>query len=375
MAGFGRLALGLVPRNVAGIGGGGPASAITSLEIVGPTLLDATGDYGDAGSRVGVNGNGWVAKVTVPYLVGQTFDPTKITINLSDPGYDATGTTTVTRQVRGGVILRRQYNAQASLQQSNNGVTLTVYFTLTADGAGFSTVHQGTTLVSANAASGFYGASASGSISSLTNSSTVAYAKPLFAWLQRHHTLVGAGGLYVEGVAYHAYGMNGRQVARVEYIGKDSQVTPNVTATQPTSTPILSTLLTKGQKPECYAATIPVTALTQADLCFVNAKVYPWIGDSSAVLDVTADGVGVTGNFFTANPQTPLRFVNDKAGTWGNTHASVKAAPAAARCRRRKSPRAPRLSPPSSRRWRPCRPSTTPRPAAWPTMTPAASSG
>lgn len=300
-------------------------AAITSLEIMGATpLLDATGDYGDADTRVGVNGNGWIAKVTVPYLVGQTFDPTKITINLSDPGYTASGTTTVTRTVRGGKIVRRQYNSHASLMQADNGVTLTVYFNLAADGAELATVFQGTTLVSANAASGYYGSSATGAITSLTNSSTVAYAKPLALWLQQHHLPVGSGGLYVELAAFSPYARNGRQVARVEFIGKDSQTTPNLAATQTASTPILSTLITKGFPPECYAATVPVTNLTQGDLCFVNAKVYPWIGDSSAVLDLIADGVGVTGNFATANPRTPLRFVNDKTGAWGGCHVAVK---------------------------------------------------
>jgi hypothetical protein len=307
-------------------GGAPPAAAISSLTIMGPTLIDATGDFGDATSRVGVNVNGWVAKATMPYLVGQTFDPSKISINLSDPGYSGAGTaTTVSRTVRGGIILRRQYSAQASQQLSNDGVTFTVYFTLTADNAGFATVHQGTTLVSASAAAGYYGASAAGAISGLTNASTVTYPKPLFAWLQRQHTLVGSGGFYVEGVAYHAYGRNGRMVAGVQYVAKDSQATPNVSATQSVSSVALSTLVAKGQPPECYAATIPVSALTQGDLCFVNAKVYPWIGDSSAVLDLSVDGASNTGNWLTANPQTVLRFVNDKSGGYGAAHASVKA--------------------------------------------------
>lgn len=320
-----RLALSVDVAVKGRAGSSAPVSAITGLTIVGASpLLDKTNDYGDATARTGINCDGWVAKVTVPYLVGQTFDPTKISIVLSDPGYTAGGTTTVSRTVRGGVILRRQYNAQASPQSSNDGVTFTVYFMLTADSAGFATVFQGTTIVSATAAAGYYAASSAGSISSLTNSSTVAYPKPLFAWLQRQHTLTDSGGCYVEGVAYSWCGMNGQMVPRVEYIGKDSQGTPNVAATQTVSTPTISTLVTKGQPPECYAATIPVTALTQADLCFVNAKVYPWIGDSSAVLDLVASGVNVTGNWATANDLTPLRFKNNKTGGYGPAHASVK---------------------------------------------------
>lgn len=298
-------------------GGGGPVSAITALTVIGPTLVDATGDYGDATARTGVPVNGWVGKVTVPYLVGQTFDPTKISLTVTDPGYDGTTTTTVTRTVTGTRIIRRQYSANASLQQANDGVTLTVYFGLSG------MVFQGSTVTAAAAAASFYGASAAGSVSSITNSSTAPYEKPTFGWLNLQHERQ-TGSFSVEAVAYHPSMRSGRQVARIEFIAKDSQGTPNVAATQTAGSTSPSTLQTQGQIVDAYKATIPLTALTQGDLCFVNAKVYPWIGDSTAVLDLINDGVSVTGNVSSPNPQTPLRFVCDKTGAYGGAFAAVK---------------------------------------------------
>jgi hypothetical protein len=308
-----------------GASSGASLAAITNLSVVGATLLDATNDFGDGTSRPGVNGNGWVGKVTVPFLVASTFDPTKISLTLSDPGFDAAGVTTVARTVRGGKILRRQYTpggGQNSPMSSNDGTTLTVYFSLIGDGGQFATVYSGTTITAASAAVGYYGPATSGAISSLTNNSTRPYYKPGCVWLNRQHEVSGAGGQYVELVAMHKHGRGGQQVARVEFIATDAHA--NTAATQTASTPVISTLVTKGQPPEVYTATIPVTALTQADLCIVNAKIYPWIGDSSAILNLAVDGLNTTGTYATANPQTTLRFLNDKVGTWALGHASVK---------------------------------------------------
>lgn len=295
----------------------GPVSDITSIEVVASSPgLDATGDYSDATVRIGVTGGGWVAKAIMPYLALATFDPSKITFTVSDPGYDGTGSTTVTRTITGTAILRRQYNAATSRQAANDGIDFTVYFALSDD------IFDGSTITAVSAASGYYGAAAAGSVASVTNSSDAAYPKPLFAWLNVQHARA-TGSYAVEAVAGHRYMRNGRQVARIEFIAKDT--TGNTAATQTASSTSLSSFQTQGQIVEAYKATIPVTALNQAELCFVNAKVYPWIGDSSAVLDLLVDGVNTTGAVTTANCQTPLRFLNDKDGTYGGAHVAVKA--------------------------------------------------
>lgn len=290
---------------------GGPVSAINTLTIMDATPLDATGDYGDATARIGVNGNGWVGRVTLPYLVAQTFDPSKIVHEVSDPGYDASGTTTRTRNIRGTVILRRQYNAASSPQQSDNGVTLTVYYALEA------LVHAGSTLVSATAEAGFYGSSAAGSVSSLSNNSTRTYYKPHGAVLNMQHDRV-TGDFIIEVAADSRYGQNGRMLARVEVTASDAS--GHTTATQIATTPVLSSIQTQGDIAEVYRVTVPVGALNQGELCQANVRLVPWIGDSSAILDFALDGFA----WPTANPQTPLRFLNDKAGTYGGAIAFVQ---------------------------------------------------
>ena len=290
-------------------------SDITSMEIMGATpLLDATNDYGDATARTGINGDGWIAKATMPYLVGQTFDPTKITFTVQDAGYDATTSTTVTRTITGTKILRRQYSAQASNQIANDGITFTVYFAIDDD------IYDRALSVTATAASGFYGGSVAGAVASVTNSSTAAYEKPLFGWFNIQHERADSSTFNVEAVAFHRRAQSGRQVARIEFIAKDAQGTPNVAATQTASSTSLSSFQTAGNICEVYKAAIPMTNLTQADVCQVNVKVYPWLGDSTAVLDLDTDGIA----WPTARPITKLRFLNDKNGTYGGAHAMVQ---------------------------------------------------
>lgn len=316
-----RGAMALAARR--GGGAAGAVSAITSLTILSSVpLLDQTGDYGDATVRIGVDGNSWVAKATMPFLVGQTFDPTKITFSLSDPGFDGVGSTTVARTVTGRLILRRQWtpvtnpNPIVNFQQSNDGVTLTVYFSLSDD------VYQGTTVTAAAAAAGFYGPSASGAINGTVNLSTLAYEKPLFAWVNTQQERSAAGSFNVEAVAFHRRPQQGRQVGRIEFICADSSA--HTAPVQTANATSLSALQTKGQIAEVYKAVISQAALTQGDLCFVNARVYPWLGDASAVLDLLVDGLAPAGLISTVCPQTPLRVLNDKTGGYGGANAAVK---------------------------------------------------
>lgn len=287
-------------------------SEIQSVAIMDATRLDATGAYGDGASRPGINGEGWVGKIVMPLQIGQTFDPSKIVHEVTDPGYDATGTTTVTRQIRGAIILRRQYNAAASKQQSDNGVVVTIYYALE------DFIYGGSTLTKVTADAGYYGSLQAGTVGTIANDSERPYPKPLACWVNTQHERSGTSGMYVELSAVHAHGRNGRMVARVEYTATDAS--SHTSATVVSAAPALSMLQTQGNIAEVYPATVPLTALTQGDLCQVNAKIYPWIGDASAVLDLAVDGFA----WPTSNPLTPLRFLNDKAGTYGGAIAYVR---------------------------------------------------
>jgi hypothetical protein len=307
------------------IGAAVPASTITSLTIMGPSpLLDATNDYSDATARIGVNGNGWVAKAVMPYLALQNFDPTKISIVVSDAGFSAANVTASrTRTIRGGRVLRRQYAAQTSKQQSNNGIDFTVYFSLIGDNAEFATVYDSSTstLVSATAATNFYGGAAAGTIAGLVNSSTRAAPAPLTAWVTRQHDFI-TGNFDVEAAVYHKHGAFGQMVAGVRFWAEDSQGTPNSTPNVDTNAPVLSTVMTQGFKPEVYKATLSPTNLTQADLCFVYMIVYPWVGPAWSLKVNRADPGATIIN--TLAPMVPLRVLNDKSVAWTGAHAAVK---------------------------------------------------
>jgi hypothetical protein len=284
---------------------------ISSFLVMDATALDPSA-VADAGLGVGIDGNGWIAKITTPWQAGQTFDPTKITFTVQDPGYDASGNpTTRTRTIKGRTLVRRQRPNAASKLSSQVGANLEAYFSLT------DVIYAGSTILSIACASGYYG-TAPAENSTFTNNSTKAYDKPLFAWLNIQHERATGSTFNVEAVAYHRHAMLGRQVACIQYIAKDT--TLNVAATQTSSTPQLSSFQTQGNIVECYKASIPLTGLNQAELCQVNAKVYPWIGNSSAVLDLDTDGLA----WPTPLPQTKLRFLNDKNGTYGGAIACVK---------------------------------------------------
>lgn len=281
---------------------GAPAAAISTFEVLGATVIP---DGADAAIP-----NGWVAKVTLPYDAGATFDPSKILLTVQDPGFDASGAVTRTRYIQGGKIIRLQYPNGANLHYTNAAGTATVYFSLEDH------VYQGSTVVGVQAATSFYGTAAAGSVSSITNSSTRAYPIPLVAWTNLQQGRA-TGSYAVELYVAHRHAMNGQAVARVEFVGSDGTNSTTQTATAPA----LSGIVTGSLKPEVYKASIPLASLNQAsistDICTVNAIVYPWLGTS---YNIASSGTA----WPTANPDTPLRFTNDKNGTYGGAHAAVQ---------------------------------------------------
>jgi hypothetical protein len=287
-----------------------PSAAITSFAVMGATPIDPDG------GGVGVDGNGWVARVRVPFASGVTFDPAKIVLTVSDPGYDGAGAVVArSRTIRGRAILRRQYPNNATLLAVQDGSTLDVLIALDDE------LYAGSTITDAVAEAGYYGAAAAGAIGGPVNGATRAYPKPLFAWLNVPHERATGSGFAVEAVAYHRHAMLGRQVACIQFQARDAQAVPNLSAVQTSAAPTLSDFQTLGQRVEAYKAVVPLAALTQGDLCVMNARVYPWIGDASAVLDLSVDGVA----WPTAQPQTTLRFLCDKTGGYGGAVAFVRA--------------------------------------------------
>ncbi|MBA2920040.1 hypothetical protein GON01_08235 [Sphingomonas sp. MAH-20] len=294
-----------------------PAAAITSLEVLGAAVLP---DGADAAIP-----NGWVAKATLPDDGVSAFDPKKISLTVTDPGFDTAGNATVvTRTITGTEIVRKQYPNQGQRLNSapgGIGTPRTVYFALSEE------VFAGSTITAANAAAGYYGGAAAGSIAGIVNSSSLAYPVPLFAWLQPQHERATGASFAVEAACYHRHAMNGQQVACIEFYGRDA-AGGNLTAVQRASLPALSAFQTAGPIVEAWKATIPLATLPQGDLCQAIAVVKPWIGPA---FDLSVAGTGVYGTLTagtpvdTAQPETPLRFLCDKTGGYGGLQAWVKA--------------------------------------------------
>jgi hypothetical protein len=64
-----------------------------------------------------------------------------------------------------------------------------------------------------------------------------------------------------------------------------------------------------------------INTLTQGDLVTVNFKAYPWVGDSSTIMD-TSDGI----NSQPTPRYAPQYYINDRLGTFGTAAAVVDAA-------------------------------------------------
>lgn len=271
-------------------------SAISSLTIMGATALpDVT--------TPAAKGNGWVAMATFPDDGVSTFDPKKITLNLKD------STGTGTRTVTGVELLRQQYpNHSTKLNTATSGQR-TAYFSLSDD------VFATTSVVSATAATGFYGSSASGAILSVANNSTVVYDNAHCFWANIQQERV-TGEFPVELFAAHRYG-----ISRVDFYAKDHA--GNSTNIVSVSTTSLSSMQTGGQIIEVYKATIPVSGLTSGtgvgQFTQVFAKIYDRLG--VLVMDLEANGAV----WPTACPQTALRVKLDKANAYMNGVAWIKA--------------------------------------------------
>lgn len=285
-----------------------PVGSLLSLAIADATTLDAS-------AGIGVDGNGFVARVVLRGITSTagTCDGTKLVLQVSDPGYATDGSvTTVTRTIRGTAPLRRRSPNGASKQISTDGADLTIQVALSDH------IFAGTTIVSAALEAGFYPGSVASTAGSgaATNGSTLAYIKPSFAWINPQWDISGST-LSVEAMAGHPFARAGQQVACIEYSASDGT---NTGATSRISTPTLSTQIIRGFPPEVWAASVDCSTLTNGASCSVNAIIKPWLGDSTAILNLSTGGVA----WPTHLPQTKLNFVCDRTGAYAGGFAYVQ---------------------------------------------------
>lgn len=299
-------------KAITGFGGGAavtPDGGLLSITIADSTIIN------ENGSGIGYNGDGSVAIVVLKNItdtVGTVFAH-DLVLTVSDPGYTTTGTqTTRTRTINGVAPLQQQHPNGDDMLISTDGTDLTIYVPLD------DWIYDGTTLVSAEIGGSFYPLCTASSAGTKTNLSTLAYQKPLCGWINPQQERVTGSTHHVEFEAFHRHAMAGQQVACVKLQASDSDGS-NAGAVSTVSVPVLSTRQTKGYIAEVWAAEVDTSTITQAEVCNVNAIAYPWLGDSSAVLDLSSDGV----TWPTALPRAQLRVFCDRAGTYGGAYAYV----------------------------------------------------
>lgn len=299
---------------------------VTATRVIGTTASDACATAGAC--------DGFVMEIDVSTIAtGGTYDlgfsqatnnrtltSAKIWIDATSTGYsDCSGsTTTRTRRVYATAPIRRASPNEALNGETSSGGTTTLRLALS------DFIYQGESL-SVNMLLGFYsqGADTVNSYSgAITNNSTLTYAKArtIANWSGVPWQRVGSS-FQVRAVAFQRHAMFGLPVACVVFTASDGTNTVTVNVPRPTVDPQGPTLYGDKAAVTEYIGTIDTSTLTQGALLTVHFKAYPWVGDSTAVMD-TSDGVN-------AQP-TPLYaphyYVNDRTGGYGTAVAYVNQA-------------------------------------------------
>ena len=324
------------PRRVSSIFAFALVAAVTLFQAISPQgAVAATGDVTAVRISASTIHKGWVAEIDMegmaaggtynmgftPSTAGNLVDANaNIKFTVTSPGYDAAGNaTTTTRTVYGTNFLRQPYPNQSLADETIGAgiVTLRVALsefiyageTVTADiGAGFYTASS----VSNSAATGV----------TVVNNSTSAYPKPVGRWAWPPYERVKSDFL-LEAVAFHRFGRDAKPLAAVKFTCTDESTNSVTMTVNDMTVSTREDSANTGSKVLVYAATIPITSFTQGDVITCNFVAYPWVGDSSSVLnsDLVANG----GDGF-AQPDErlgPLALLNDKDGTYGEPCAIV----------------------------------------------------
>jgi hypothetical protein len=304
------------------VAGGAPPpgptlSEIISVEILGDVRVpDPAGD-----GQQGTKGKGWVAKITTPFRVSQTFRPRDIIFEEDSPGFnDASGVEKVaTRTFRAGEQMRLQF-VQGSVPPSNTlrlasqvGPNLEIYVSLE------QCAYAGRP-VRVRALDGFYGpGSVGGAVANVVNNSTRAHHEPQVGWLDYAGRAVGAT-MTVEALVKSVFARSGQQAAAVGFYAKDASghTTPEVIVGAPVLSDVINGQVAGTARPEVWRATIDTSGLNPGDACNLFLNVYPWVGPKWSM---EANGI----LFPSPRADAALRFVADRDGTYGGVYAYVNA--------------------------------------------------
>ncbi|WP_257884496.1 hypothetical protein [Sulfitobacter sp. CW3] len=150
-------------------------------------------------------------------------------------------------------------------------------------------------------------------ISSVTNTSTLAYPKPIAMWLNHDREHAGGPIHTLRLAVAHGFARLGRPVAAVKFIASDGVNTVTQTVSAMTSTQFDASSL---HIPH-FAADMDLVPLTQGALLTIDAVIYPWVGDAFTI--------STDGDPYPSPNLTTLRLLNDRTGAYGTAFAYVDA--------------------------------------------------
>lgn len=287
---------------------------------------------------------GWQADVTIFGLnVGGTYkfglgpndDPATgspiVVFNVTSLGFDDTGTPiAVTRQVYGTHAVRQAYNVAFPLPYPNEesfaagAVTIRIalndyIYAKDILGAGFvPNVSSGVAPVVA-IGDELYNQGGNLSITTgvnfpVTNNSAAVFQKVVGNFSYPGFDAI-TGNFNLRAVLFHRHGQSGRPIRVVNFTVADTSahVSPNKFVTVPTYDAGMGDAVPVVE----YVGLIDVSGLTALNILTAKFVAYPWIGDTSSILDTSAG---------TAQPTPlvgPITFLNDKSATYGRTYALV----------------------------------------------------
>lgn len=297
------------------------AGDITAVRIMGPAEVVT-----DASSSCGVSAtcNGWVAEIDISGLnpggtynfgLGTNNNPTnaKIAFTVVSPGYDTNGNaTTVTRTVYGTQYVRAPFPLSNSTlnqpDEASNAGTLTIKVALS------DFIYSGDT-VTASIASGIYtNGTTSNPVTNLsvTNNSTYSYPTSVGRWAWVPYEVASSSSYLLESVIFNRFAEGGKPLAVVAYSCAD-QHNNHVYATT-----TAMTVSTRGGDVNAvlvYAVNMNISTLTDGDTVTCNFRAYPWVGNSTSILDSSA---------YSSDPNENLTpFVFIKASNYGSAYTVV----------------------------------------------------
>ena len=323
------IGIGLSP-SFGGGGGSAPVAAIDSAAIVGVTALDPK-TY--LAVPYGIDLNGLAAEITCDDTgTSPAPDATKFTLVIENPGFKNGVATNRRTQFKGRVLCPKQAISATFVHDPLYDTSTPgkrkfwVVFGYDPDGTNaleaggadvcrmVDVVHVDATVVSLEAAAGWYGAAAAGFVSGVANNSSVFYPPIEAHSIEFENEYSASATRTVRFQVSHPYGQHGRMFDRARVRGTDGAAAS--TAWTNVDDVVLGAVSPGGLYATICSASYNATALADG-MIRDEIQVYPLIGTSAEVFDSTA--------FSAADDmRTTTSWRKDVGGSFGITYVVIE---------------------------------------------------